>query len=365
MPRAASTSEPRAWLTLAGALSLALAGCGRAPPAERVEQLLVFGATAEIRLRDAEPGAAQAALAELSAQLNQRHREWHAWEPSDVTRINEAFAAGEAAEAPDSVIELVRIAQPLSVATGGLFDPAVGGLVAAWGFHTSSYPILTPVPDDDTLADWRENRPRITGVRIRGNQLQADNPRTQLDFAAMAEGVAARDVVATLARHGVHDALVNLGGDVTALVGDGAEPWRVALRDPFGGVLGTVELGNAESLFSSGDYNKFRYSAAGARQAHILDPRTGQPARGTASTVVLHPDPLLADIAASALFVAGPAGFADLARQLGLGCALMVTDENELLVTVAMKARVTLARDPVPLGPPLDLGPDCSAPPAR
>ncbi|WP_339829903.1 hypothetical protein, partial [uncultured Arenimonas sp.] len=75
--------------------------------------------------------------------------------------------------------------------------------------------------------------------------------------------------------------------------------------------------------------------------------------------------PLLADVAASALFVAGPSGFADLAGKMGLGCAMMVTDENELLVTVAMKARVTLARDPVPLGAPLDLGPSCTAAPTR
>ena len=361
MPRAASTSDPRRWLALAAAL--ALAACG--PPPERVEQLLVFGSTAEIRLRGADPDAAQAALAELSAALNQRHREWHAWEPSDVTRINEAFAAGQPAPAPDSVLELVRLAQPLSVATDGLFDPAIGGLVEAWGFHTSTYPILTPTPRDETLAAWLQDRPRITGVHIEGTQLRADDPRTQLDFAAMAEGVAAARVVTTLQRHGVHDALVNLGGDVTALVGKGSRPWRVALRDPFGGVLGTVELGDAESLFSSGNYNKFRYSAAGARQAHILDPRTGRPARGTASAVVLHPDPLLADVAASALFVAGPSGFADLAGKLGLGCAMMVTDENELLVTVAMKARVTLARDPVPLGAPLDLGPSCTAAPTR
>ncbi|GGA67102.1 FAD:protein FMN transferase [Arenimonas soli] len=344
------------------AASLVLAGCS--PPPERVEQLLVFGATAEIRLRGADPEAAQAALAELSAELNQRHREWHAWQPSDVTRINEAFAAGQAAEAPESVLELVRLAKPLSEATDGLFDPAIGGLVEAWGFHTSTYPILTPTPRDEVLAAWREDRPRIAGVQIQGRQLRADNPRTQLDFAAMAEGVAASQVVATLQRHGVHDALVNLGGDVSALVGKGSPPWRVALRDPYGGVMGTVELGNAESLFSSGNYNKFRYSAAGARQAHILDPRTGQPARGAASVVVLHTDPVLADVAASALFVAGPSGFADLARRLGLGCALMVTDENELLVTVAMNARVTLARDPVSLGPPLDLGPACTAPPS-
>ena len=362
MPRAASTSESPRFPSLVLALAGLLAGCGGPP--ERVEELLVFGSPAELRLRGADPARAQAALAEVAAELGQREREWHAWQDSDVTRINAAFAAGQAAEAPASVIALVRRAQPLSEATEGLFDPAIGGLVEAWGFHTSSFPILSPPPTVDELADWLDGRPRIGEVRIEGSRLATDNPRVQLDFAAMAEGVAAESVLAALARHDTPAALVNLGGDVVARVRDDGPAWRVALRDPFGGVLGTVELGDGEALFSSGNYNKFRYSAAGARQGHILDPRTGQPARGSAASVVLHPDPVLADIAASALFVAGPAGFEAMARRLGLGCALLVTDENEMLATVAMRRRVTLARDPVPLGEPLDLGDACAAPPA-
>lgn len=360
MRRAASTSEPRrAWL-LTGLL--ALAGCG-APP-DRVEQLHVFGTLAELRLRDAEPGKAQAALVEIAATLNQREREWHAWRDSDLTRINAAFARGEPAAAPDSIIALVRRAQPLSEASDGLFDPAIGGLIAAWGFHTSTFPILTPLPTDASLDAWRRQRPRITEVRIEGDTLWTPNPRTQLDFDAIAEGAAAEEALATLRRHGIRHALVNLGGDVVALAPEGADPWQVSLRDPFGGVLGTVPLGDGEVLFTSGNYNKFRYSAAGARQPHVLDPRTAQPARGAAAVVVLHADAVLADAAASALMVAGPAGFETMARRLGLGCTMMVTDENEMLVTAAMSARLRLLRDPVPLGEPLDLGPDCVAPPS-
>lgn len=361
MRRAASTSETR--LAVALAALLAVSGCGREP--DRVEQLHVFGSLAELRLRDAPPAQAQAALAEIAATLNQREREWHAWEDSDLTRINAAFARGEPAEAPDSVIALLRRSQALSEASEGLFDPAIGGLIAAWGFHTSRFPVMSPLPTDTTLAAWREQRPRITEVRIDGRLLSAPNPRTQIDFNAVAEGAVAEEMLAILRGHGVHHALVNLGGDVVALVPPGAAPWQVSLRDPFGGVLGGVPLGDGEALFTSGNYNKFRNSDAGARQPHILDPRTAQPARGAAAVVVLHADPVLADAAASALFVGGPSGFESTARRLGLGCAMMVTDENELLVTVAMAARVQLLRDPVPLGPPLDLGPGCVAAPAR
>ena len=331
-------------------------------PAPYREEVHVFGSTVEVEIRGMPVQSARAAMAEVSALLNQRESEWHGWNPSDVTRINAAFAAGQSAVAPASVIDLVQRSKPLSEASEGLFDPAVGGLVAAWGFHTSTYPVLTPAPRDESLAHWREQRPRITDVSVRGDRLQTDNRRVQLDFGAIAEGAAARDVVAILARHGVQHGLVNLGGDVVAL-GDGdGQPWRVAVRDPFGGILAGVDLRGGEALFSTGNYSKFRDSPAGARWSHILDPRTAHPARGASAVLVLHADPLLADAGATALFVAGPAGFERLVRRMGLACAAMVTEENEMLVTVALRARLDMLRDPVPLGQPLDLGPDCVLP---
>ena len=363
MRRAANTSDPmraRRALRLAAPAWLALlVACG-APAEMRHEQLHVFGSIADITLQGAPPEAAQAALVEASALLTRYHGEWHAWEESDLVRINAAFARGEDAPAPASVLELVELSRPLVEESGGLFDPAVGGLVSAWGFHTSTFPVVTPAPRADQLADWRQHRPVFASVQRRGDRLRSDDPRVQLDFGAVAEGVAARDVAAVFARHGVRNALVSLGGDVLALGDAGGRPWSVSLRDPFGGVLGGVELDDGEALFSTGNYNKFRASPSGARWAHILDPRTGHPARGAATVVVLHSDPVRADAAATAVFVAGPAGFADLVRRMRLGCVLMVTEENELLVTRAMVARVRLLRQPVPLGDPLDTGAGCA-----
>lgn len=362
MPPAASTSDTPARLRgrLPALLFLLLAaGCSRGPDA-RIETLHVFGGVTEIELRGAEPERAQAAIAEISAQLNQRHREWHAWETSDLTRINAALAAGETVQAPASVIDLVQRAQPLAEASDGLFDPAIGGLIAAWGFHTSNFPVQSPEPRAEALARWRQQRPRIADVRVDGDRLSSSNPYVQLDFGALAEGVAGVVILDTLRRHGIQHALVSLGGDVVAL-GDGdGRPWQVGIRDPFGGVLGGVELGDGEALFSTGNYNKFRASPSGARWGHILDPRTGYPARGAAAVVVLHGDPALADAAATALFVAGPAGFERIARRMGVHCALMVTEENEMLVTLAMRSRLQLLRDPVPLGAPIDLGQGCA-----
>ena len=361
----ASTSDPVArppTARLPALLFVALlAGC-QPVPAPRVEQLYVFGTLAEIEIRGADAGAAQSALVEAAARLRQYEQEWHAWEPSDLTRINQAFARGEAATAPASVIALLERSRPLAEASDGLFDPAIGGLVEAWGFHTSQFPVQSPPPAEAFLQAWRQDPPRLHAVQVEGQRLRSRDQRVQLDFDAIAEGAASEALLEILRRHGIHHALVNLGGDVVALGEGNGRPWSVSLRDPFGGVLGGLYLHDGEALFSSGNYNKFRDSPAGGRWPHVLDPRTGYPARGAAATVVVHPDPVLADAAATAIFVAGPSGFADMARRLGLGCAMMVTEDNEMLVTAAMADRLRLLREPVPLGPPLDLGPDCAAP---
>ena len=41
-------------------------------------------------------------------------------------------------------------------------------------------------------------------------------------------------------------------------------------------------------------------------------------------------------------------------------CALLLTDQNELLITRGMQARIQLQRQPVSLGPPLAGAEDCA-----
>ena len=82
----------------------------------------------------------------------------------------------------------------------------------------------------------------------------------------------------------------------------------------------------------------------------MLDPRIGRPVRGTAAVAVLHRDPVLADIASTTLMAGGPARFAELVQRLGIHCAVLLTEENEMMITAAMDARLTLLREPVRLG---------------
>lgn len=341
-----------------GAL-LILVACQREPQWQ-VETLSIFGGEAEIKLHGADAAQTRAALDEIVERFSQMHRDWHAWEPGALTRLNAALARGESASAPPSIVDLIRRSQALSISSDGLFDPAVGGLLRLWGFHTSTFPITAPLPTREQLDAWRQARPSIADVVLVGDQVSSLNPEVQLDFGGIAEGVAAEVAVEILREHQVHNALLTLGGDYYALGDAGGRPWSVGLRDPYGGVLADIELRDGEALFTSGNYNKFRNAPSGARWAHVLDPRSGQPVLGSAAVAVLHRDPVLADIATTALMIGGVARFAALSEQLKVRCALLVTEENELIVTAAMDARIRLRREPVRLGEPLGEPGECT-----
>ncbi len=116
-----------------------------------------------------------------------------------------------------------------------------------------------------------------------------------------------------LSKHGIRDAIVNLGGSsIAALgrpyVGDKencgggtissfhCEVWGIYIRDPRGGAtpVAGVSLRGGEALATSGTYENVTSDKRGKR-SHIIDPRTGQAVGGRVSVTVLAADAETAD----------------------------------------------------------------------
>lgn len=322
----------------------------------------MFGSTAELQLpAGTDEGRRIDALRALGTHWQQRERDWHAWEPSALTTFNDALAAQGEAVAPPELQGLITRSRPLVRRSAHAFDPGVGRLVAAWGFHTSTYPIRTPSPDDAVLADWAANPNSLDDLHCDAQwRCTSTAPALRLDFNAMAEGLALEEGAAALRAIGVEHALMNLGGDVLALGDNRGKAWRVGLDDGEGGALGGVALRDDEAFMSSGRYAKYRESPDGERWPHLLDARSGRPAVGARLSAVLHPDPVLADAAATALMVAGADGFERTVRDMGLGCALLVDAEGRAWITAGMARRFEWQRD-LPEAGRIDLGEACDA----
>ena len=342
---------------LAFAIAVALVGCGGE---RQTERWAVFGTTAELTLPadTPEPLHREAARA-LATQWQAREADWHAWKPSALTAFNTALAAKGEAQAPPSLRALIDRSRPLVDDSGGYFDPGMGRVVAAWGFHTGDFPIRTPPPDDATLDAWAARPDSLRDLRCDAEWRCVTSMRTlSLDFNAVAEGLALEEGADALRVLGLRDALLNLGGDVVALGANGNAPWRVGLDDGEGGVLGGVALRDGEAFMSSGRYVKYREAPDGERWPHVLDARTGRPATGARLSAVLHPDAVRADAAATALLAAGPDGFERVVRGMRLRCALLVDAGGRAHVTSGMAARFAWQRE-LPEAARIDTGEGC------
>lgn len=300
-----------------------------------------------VRVGAAQDGAA--AVAAIEADWAELERDWHSWKPSALSRANQAFSRAELVELPPTLIELIEASRPLQAASGGLFDPAIGGLVQRWGFHTETFPITAPPPEPALLQEWLDARPTLNDLYRAQGQYGSRNPHLQLDFAAIAEGAALQRAVAILRRYGIEHALFNLGGDVLALGSADGRSWRVAIEDPQAAEpqsLASTDLAGGEGLFVSGNYRRFRLSPAGVRWAHALDPRSARPVQGMAMAVVISDRPMHGDAASTALLIAGPEGMAELLQNMQIRYALLLSEDDRLWITPAMEQRLRWQRQP-------------------
>ncbi|HMM54867.1 MAG TPA: FAD:protein FMN transferase [Candidatus Desulfobacillus sp.] len=326
------------------ALLFLSSGCGRAPPLIQREAY-VFGTRVEVSVWGEPAARAGEALSAVLAEFDRLHRMLHAWQPSELTALNRAIAGGER-DIPVSaeLAAILRDAQAIAARSDGLFDPAIGGMVALWGFHADEYrPVL---PDPVALAALVRAKPRMADLTIEGDRVSSRNRAVQLDLGGYAKGYALDRAAAILRGLGVKNALINIGGNVMALGDKGGTPWRVGIQHPRAAApLASVELGDGEAIGTSGDYQRY-FELDGRRYCHLIDPRSGRPAEGTQAVTVLIPRRegagALSDAASKPLFIAGEAGWRRLAGELDVDQALRIGSDGAAQVTAALKRRLVV-----------------------
>jgi thiamine biosynthesis lipoprotein len=322
-------------------LALSLTGCARETPVYQ-QQSYVFGTLVDVSIAGEEEARARQLAGQVLAEFDRLHRTLHAWKPSELSRLNAAFARGEKMPVSPELAGLLRDAAALSAQSGGTFNPAVGGLIKLWGFQNDEF---VPVrPDPAALAAWVKAAPGMADIVVEDGYAASRNPAVQLDLGGYAKGYALDLAAAYLRGQGVKGALVNIGGNIIAIGSRGGQPWRVGIQHPRKpSAIATLELRDGEAIGTSGDYQRF-FELDGKRYCHIIDPASGYPVQGVeAVTVVVPPGRLagtLSDVASKPLFIAGAAGWREAAARMGISEALLIDARGEIHLTAAMKKRL-------------------------
>jgi thiamine biosynthesis lipoprotein len=135
--------------------------------------------------------------------------------------------------------------------------------------------------------------------------------------------------------------MIQAGGDLYVAGRRGERPWRVGIRDPRGPAdrtIAAIELSDG-TFSTSGDYERF-FLRDGRRYHHILDVRTGEPARGCRSVTIVADRAILADALAKGVFVLGPEAGMALIERLPNVEGVIVSAANEVLVSSGLTNRL-------------------------
>ena len=107
-----------------------------------------------------------------------------------------------------------------------------------------------------------------------------------------------------------------------------------------------AELDLSDGTFStSGDYER-AFVKDGRRYHHILDPATGEPARGTRSVTIVSNLAVLADGLSTGVFVMGPDAGMALIERLPDVEGVIVSDRNEVLISSGLRDKVRIVAPP-------------------
>lgn len=314
----------------------ALAPCSRpavaapripaAPSVERTWAGRAMGGGLDLRIATAPEDAprADAALAATATRIG-------AWaarltrytETSDLARLN-ADPAARAASVRPTLAAVLRWADAAASETDGLLDVTLldARLAAERGDAT---PVLPSA--------WSS----VDGARGTATILRAAPCRFDLD--GIAKGWIADRALALLRRWPA--ALVDADGDIALRTGRG-RTWTVAVADPRDpaadlGVLAVDDRlpGGTCGIATSGTtVHRWTDAAGGAPRHHLIDPRTGRPARtDLVQVTVLAGSARRAEVLAKAVLIAGTDAGLDLLAAAAAPAALLLRADGDLVAT--------------------------------
>jgi thiamine biosynthesis lipoprotein len=262
--------------------------------------------------------ASREALARAAAQVREYEERFSRFRPeSELSRLNESPQEQVPVDAELGGL-LARSVEYARI-SGGLFDPVVLDDLLALGYDRTF----------EEVRDETNGGAVARGPRFRWRDISVDAARravarpfgARIDLGGIAKGAAVDAAIAGLS--GYPGALVDVGGDIRVRGRpDDAESWIIAVEDgqSSDGTLSYIRLRDGAVATSS--LRKRRWVHNGEAVHHIIDPRSGQPARsGVLQCSVIADTTEHAEVAAKVGFIRGP-GFlherSELGRSLGV-----------------------------------------------
>jgi len=311
---------------------------------ERHNQAQFYGLGTYITAQvQSKPHIAKSFIQELKHQSQKQEKQLYAWGNGELAELNKYTSKALCFAQPSvDLVNLLIESRNLNQLSDSLFEPAIAPLVELWNFHDVKH-IQNFVPDEIQIKEVLKSLSSISNLKVNSDEI-CTRTKLQIDLGAIAKGWGARQAELLLQKHSLENALIDFGGDII-LKGKNAndKPWTIGLRDPSSETppasFSLYKKTGILSVFTSGDYER-EFTLNNKRYHHILDPRTGYPANELRSVTVIHESPMLADAAATALFVAGTQ-WQSVANKMGIEDALVIFPNKKVEITRSLSKKTT------------------------
>ena len=252
--------------------------------------------------------AARAALDEidrLEAELSVFRK------TSAISRLNRHAASGPVVVQRD-LFDLLATCERLHRETDGAFDITTMPLSRCWGFAAGVRKCADGPASEGRIPDTTALEAARASVGFDAVHLDRENhtvtvSRTgvELNLGAIGKGYALDRAAAHSRIAGGTHALLSAGRSSLLALGGRGRGWRIDLVSPLlrRRAITGLWLRNA-ALGTSGAGEQF-VIANGRRYGHVIDPRTGWPAKGVISASVVASDAASADALSTAFLIGG------------------------------------------------------------
>ena len=300
----------------------------QAPPKAYTKVTLLMGSRFEIVAISSDSAKAMQAIDKGFEEISRIEKLISSWIPESQTSEINQMAGVNPVKVSDELYALIFRSLKVSALTNGAYDISFAGMEPIWQFDKT---VLQDFPDSSTVARASE---KISFKHIILDDIEKtvflSRSGMNIGFGSIGKGYAANSAMAVMKAHGSTSGMVNAGGDlITWGLNQDGKQWSIGIADPDhkNQILGWLSLKDM-SLVTSGDYEKY-FVYENERYGHIIDPRTGYPAKGIKSVSVLCPDAELADALATSIYVLGEKEGIALCDQLkGVECLIITQDSR-------------------------------------
>ncbi|WP_405383024.1 FAD:protein FMN transferase [Maribacter sp. LLG6340-A2] len=253
------------------------------------------------------------------------------WDLNSQTSLINSNAGLQPVKVDAELFNLIQRGIGISKLTDGAFDISYASMDKVWKFDGS----MKKMPSVDSIKASVE---KIGFQNIELNKEQQTVflklPGMKIGFGAIGKGYAADKAKELLISKGVKAGIINASGDMNTWGKQpNGEDWKVAITNPMNKnkVFALLPITNG-AVVTSGDYEKY-VRIDDVRYAHIIDPRSGYPAKGIISVTVFAPKAELADALATSIFVMGKEVGLNRIEQLPNVECIIIDDKGNIITS--------------------------------